>query len=63
MGHKKALDDNKFDVRLVNWNLKRGVVSAQDVKAYKDSLPDSATNARTVEIPMDEENAQDKTLN
>ena len=55
MKHNEALEKNKFDTRLINWNLKRGLITEADLQEYKDSLQDCSTNARTVEIPMDEE--------
>ena len=50
MSHNKSLDDQKFDTRLVNWNLKRGVISESDFNRHLESLPDSSENAQKIEI-------------
>jgi hypothetical protein len=41
----EAIDQKKFDVRMLEKNLVRNVVSEKEVKSFIDQLPDDAENA------------------
>lgn len=56
---KKSVEGKRFDSRLVEKNVRRGVVSNSDVKSYVDSLPDDSANAVWVAIDeIDEASAR-----
>ena len=40
-----AIQEKKFDVRMLDKNLVRNVVNDKDVKAHLEQLPDDAHNA------------------
>ena len=46
----EAVESKKMDVRIVERNLDRGVVSSQEVEKALKSLPDDAANADYIEI-------------
>ena len=54
----EAIDEKKFDVRMLEKNLVRNVVTEKDAKAVLDRLPDDAENAAFTNI--DELNEQKK---
>jgi hypothetical protein len=45
-----GITDKKFDVRMLEKNLTRGVVSDAEVKKFVDQLPDDAENAAFVSL-------------
>ena len=45
-----AVDAKKLDVRIVERNLERGVLTHQDVDKALKTLPDDAANADYIEI-------------
>jgi hypothetical protein len=46
----EAVDAKKMDVRLVERNITRGIVSADDVEKNLKKLPDDGDNAITISI-------------
>jgi hypothetical protein len=52
----EAIQDKKFDVRMLERNLVRNVVTDKEAKTFIDSLPDDAENAAY--ISLDELNEQ-----
>jgi hypothetical protein len=46
----EAIQDKKFDVRMVDKNLVRNVVSDKEVKASIEALPDDADNAEFISL-------------
>jgi hypothetical protein len=46
----EAIDQKKFDVRMLEKNLVRNVVSEKEVKSFIDQLPDDAENAATISL-------------
>jgi hypothetical protein len=46
----EAVDAKKLDVRLVERNINRGVISAEDVDKLVKKLPDDADNADSISI-------------
>jgi hypothetical protein len=46
----EAVDAKKLDVRLVERNINRGVISAEDVEKLVKKLPDDADNADSISI-------------
>ena len=46
----EAVDKKKMDVRLIERNVARGVISAADVDQNTKNLPDDADNAEYVSI-------------
>lgn len=54
MGHLKDLDKIKFDTRLRDWNLKRGIISNHDISDHLSSLTDVSANAQSVELEEEE---------
>ena len=45
-----AVQEKKFDVRVVEKNLSRGAVTAEEVKKATDQLPDDAENAEWISV-------------
>ena len=45
MKHNKTLERQKFDSRLINWNIKRGVITEKEYQEYLKTLPDSSDKA------------------
>lgn len=46
----EAIDQKKFDVRMLEKNLVRNVVSEKEVKSFVDQLPDDAENATLISL-------------
>ncbi|HUP56291.1 MAG TPA: hypothetical protein VM598_02485 [Bdellovibrionota bacterium] len=46
----EAVDEKKFDVRVVERNITKGVVSAEDAQKAADKLPDDSENAQYVSV-------------
>ncbi|MCB0348459.1 MAG: hypothetical protein KDD37_06460 [Bdellovibrionales bacterium] len=59
MKHNKALERQKFDSRLINWNIKRGVITEKEYQEHLKTLSDSSDKARPMDIDVEE----DTTLN
>ena len=49
---ESALQDTRFDVRVLETNLRRGRLTADQYKAYLDTLPDDADNAELVKVSL-----------
>lgn len=47
---KDAVEAKKFDIRMIERNLARGVITAQDAQATSDVLPDDGENAEWISI-------------
>jgi hypothetical protein len=45
-----SFDSKKFDTRMVERNVTRGVVTSQMVEDYVNSLPDDSENAEWISI-------------
>jgi hypothetical protein len=45
-----SINNKKFDVRMLEKNLVRGVVSDKDVKAQVEQLPDDSENAAYISL-------------
>lgn len=50
MNFKRAVDNHNFDIRMVNLNLRTGVVKKEDVKKFLDSLPDLSDKAEKLKV-------------
>ena len=66
MSLREARDEKKFDKRLVTRNLRRGIISEQELNAHLADLQDSSNllwNARDAEGPgladLDDEDEQE----
>ncbi len=46
----EAVKDKKFDTRVVERNVAKGVVTTEDVRKAVDALPDDSENAQYVAI-------------
>ncbi len=46
----EAISDKKFDVRMLEKNLVRNVVTDKDVKSFVERLPDDAENAEFISL-------------
>jgi nitrogen regulatory protein PII len=46
----EAISEKKFDVRMLEKNLVRNVVSDKEVKTFIDQLPDDAENANFISL-------------
>jgi hypothetical protein len=47
---KNAVEQKKFDVRLIEKNVTRGVISQEETEKYLKQLPDDAHNVDIVEL-------------
>ncbi len=45
-----AVESKKFDVRVVERNIARSVIRAEDVQKYTTDLPDDSANAEWISI-------------
>ncbi|MCB0392672.1 MAG: hypothetical protein KDD58_15385 [Bdellovibrionales bacterium] len=45
-----ALENLKFDSRMIDWNIKNGLLTQEELKAHLDSLKDTAANSESLEI-------------
>lgn len=63
MANKKVMNVHpfEFDSRLVEWNLKHGLITKDQLKTFVSSLPDDAAGAQTLEL--DESNGVDESSN
>ena len=50
MSLEKAVEEKKFDVRMVEKNIQRGVITAEDLKAKLDALADDKANALDMDL-------------
>jgi hypothetical protein len=50
MSLNDSLQEKKFDVRLVRHNTQKGVINDDDLKKYRQALPDDAVNAESVRV-------------
>lgn len=49
---ESALQDTRFDVRVLETNLRRGRLTADVYQAYLDGLPDDADNCELVKVAL-----------
>lgn len=54
MNLRQALDKIKFDVRMVDLNIRTGAISTADVKQQLESLTDAQDNTVPLEIDENE---------
>jgi hypothetical protein len=47
---RNAVEQKKFDIRLIEKNVTRGVVSQEETEKYLKSLPDDSHNVDIVEL-------------
>lgn len=59
---KKAMDEKKFDTRLIDLHLQNGKISQQEYNEYLKSLKDSQDNAIALQID-DSEKEENSPLN
>ena len=50
----EALEAVKFDKRLIEWNLTRGIISTNEVKKQTDGLPDLSSNCEKLDFEFEE---------
>ena len=50
MKNDKLSEQIKFDVRLLEWNLKQGLVREEDVKDHTSRLPDTSEKVTYTQI-------------
>lgn len=54
MSSKLEVHPADFDSRMVEWNLKHGKITRDQLKTYLSSLPDDAANSENMIIDEDE---------
>ena len=54
MSLNKALEDLKFDKRLVELNMKQGRLTKEQLEQYQKSLPDLQDNCEKLDIEKEE---------
>jgi len=59
---KKAMDEKKFDTRLIELHLQTGKISQQEYAEYLKSLKDCQDNAAVLQL-SDSDNAEKSPLN
>ena len=59
MNLRSGLDKLKFDVRMVELNVRTSTISKEDVKKNLESLPDHASNSESFSVDVDSEDMQD----
>lgn len=42
---KRHYDESLFDKRVIEWNLRNGIISEEDFNSFLKSLPDDSKNA------------------
>ena len=50
MNFKKAVDNHKFDIRMVNLNIRTGVLSKEDLDKQLSSLPDLSDKIEKLKV-------------
>lgn len=55
---QKQMELLKFDQRLVNINLKRGILKKEEWEAHKQSIPDSEKNAANMDLEAETDEDQ-----
>jgi hypothetical protein len=48
----EAIDQKKFDTRMLDKNLQRNVITDKEVKTIEESLPDDAENADYISLEV-----------
>lgn len=59
MNLRSGLDKLKFDVRMVELNVRTRTISKEEVKKNLESLPDQAANSESFSVDVDSEDMQD----
>ncbi len=54
-----ALDESLFDSRIVERNIRKGLITREDYEKYLDSLDDSKENAEPIESEFEENVLED----
>lgn len=49
----KALENLKFDKRMLDWNLNNGVLDPSELNAHKQNLKDLSANSAPLELADD----------
>lgn len=60
---QKILNDIKFDKRLVDWYMRRGQLTKEDLKKHLETLPDLAAEVSRFELDEDSNGSAESTLN
>lgn len=50
MSLSKEVEKLKYDKRLLEWSVSRGVLSKEDMKKHLDELPDLASNVEILDL-------------
>ena len=50
MSLDKAMQNLKYDARLIEFNLNNGLITKQELEAYLKSLPDSSNNQEPINL-------------
>ena len=60
---QKILNDIKFDKRLVDWYMRRGQLTKEDLKKHLETLPDLSSEVSRFELDEDSNGSAESTLN
>lgn len=63
MSLEKALKEFKFDKRLLDHNLKTGMITEEEYKAYLNSLTDLTNSCESLDVDDDSHSDDDTTVN
>ena len=50
MDLNKALENMKYDSRMMDWNVKQGLVKTEELESHAKALPDSASLCEPVTL-------------
>jgi len=61
MSLDKAMKNLKFDARMIEFNLRTGTLTKEELQKHLSQLPDSANNSAKLDLD-DESNGEDTSL-
>lgn len=59
MSLSKEIEKLKYDKRLLEWSVSRGVLSKEDMKKHLDELPDLESNVEVFDLVGDSDDSRD----
>ncbi len=63
MDLESILEELKYDKRLIEWNLRRGIITHEDVKKHLSSLQDISSEAISFNLEDDDSEDMDESGN
>ncbi|MCB0355614.1 MAG: hypothetical protein KDD40_01320 [Bdellovibrionales bacterium] len=58
-----ALANLKFDSRMIDWNIKNGLLTKEELQTYLNSLKDCSGNTVNIDLEEDSDYSNDNGMN